>query len=290
VSFLNTSSTLTGYWERTPTRLINGIKLAITDDMLTTSRTVALPNLRTVAAGSPTFYYQITCKYDIATSDSSVLNLYGGIVPWQSYYVTNSIDTGWVIRDNYTEIYVPLRQLINDIDTVTQIPSDSIVDISISARCPWKTSFNSSNSRFAILDGTTQIAPVDLGSVGIIKIIGSGADDTTDKTNALSLTLTDYERYCGRVVLTDEMGNDIAEIPTELFDSSNKLTYYCYGSSDFGGLYTHFKYLDTTIVILRVGCLGLAMHGWIIRFGRWHMTGPNWRELSIRSKSNAISI
>lgn len=266
ITYISTAATISGYWERTPSMLVNGVKLGVTDDMLKTSRTVKLPNLGT-AAGVETFYYQITAKYDLATSDSTKLCLYGGIVPWLSYYIPSGTASTWQIRSTQDTLYCALSHILNDIDTMTGLPSDSIVDVSVSARCPWKTSF--SNPIYSIMAGSTPCAPVsDSPSYSVIPIIGSGAHDTTDKANALTLTLSDYERYCGRVMLTDEMGNDIAEIPTELFNSSNQLTYYCYGSSDFGGLFTHFKYLDNIIVMPE---------------GRLPWVGDNWIDYQIRT-------
>ncbi len=103
-------------------------------------------------------------------------------------------------------------------------------------------------SIYSIMNGVTEIAPIDLSATrGIIELGDSGADITTDFATG-TITLTDFERYCGRVQVCDNLGNVIHEIPTDYFDASNQLTYSCGGVADYGGLYTKFSYGDIVLI------------------------------------------
>lgn len=249
VSYLSPNMSVSGYWTRTPSMQMPGVKVSIGNDILKQSRTIALPCLKSSTPRA--FYYQITSKYDVDTSSVTGINLYGGLVPWMSSYLPTATLNNYKVSPSASRYFAPLNYMLSDIAKYTGLPTDSIIDVSISTRCPWKTTYSSANNSFGIqkLDGT-YITGYQIPStlINIVKLIGSDAYISSDVNNALTLTLSDYERYCGRVYIVDEMGNEIAEIPTEIFNSSNSLTYYCYASSDFTGIYTHFKYNDKIIV------------------------------------------
>ena len=248
-TMLSSGDTIYGIWDRTPSVQHKAFKVNIADDTLKTSRTIALPKLND--GTNDLFYYQITAKYDYdvdtGSEASSKLCLYGGGTAWNEQFFTNTSST---LTGATSSLYwVPLDKIVNDIDTVTGLPSASIVDVSITSRCPWKTSISLAKIEIKDVLGDTVVPDVTISpDKGIIKLNKTGAATTTDKTTTGTITLTDYERYCGRVVVCDNLDNEIFEIPTEYFDASNKLTYYCYGSCDFGGLFTHFKFADKTII------------------------------------------
>lgn len=250
-TYLTSSTAITGFWENTPTLVNLGAKINIAPDCFYTSRYIALPTL-TQTSSTNTFYYQISAMYDVMTSQEDKICLYGGIVPWADQYLTSSTKTSWYIRSGYVDKYVPLITLVNDINEITTIPAADIISLSVSARCPYKTSI--SGSYYSILNTSeVAVAPLDLaGDYGIIEpvnTIGSDTALTADRTTSHTITLSNFERCCGRVLIVDEIGNTIAEIPTEAFNSSNQLTYYCYCIADVTGLYTIFNYNDVFITI-----------------------------------------
>lgn len=256
-SFMIGNSTVAGVWDRTPTNKLLSGHVNIADDMLATSRTVALPKLVDYATNFDVFYYQITTKCKISWNGSSVTILdndglyqYGGLACWDENFWTNS--TYGNISTSSAHSFISLAELINNIDTSAGFPSDSIIDVSVSRRCPWKTTLSS--NYYNLYSGTNPVALttgtlVNGVEVGTVRINGSNLSYATERTTAATITLTDYERYCGEVDVCDELGNTIFIIPNEYFDSNNQLTYYCYGSSDLSGLYTHFKFLDTIVII-----------------------------------------
>lgn len=253
VSFLSSGLSVSGYWERTPSKQHNGMTVNIGNDVLKTTRTVALPRL--VSDGTtPSFYYQITAKYDIVNSDASQICSYCGIAPWSVFMIGSQTVNAYKNNSALTgEYWVPIKYIINDIDTNIGLPSNSIVDVSISARCPWRTATNIGANRtyYTMLDvADAEIPGIDLAgnTLRVIKIEGSGLYFDWDRYVSKTLTLTDYERFAGKVFVCDEMDNIVTEIPTELFNSSNQLEYYCYGDSDYGALNTHFKFGDRVIV------------------------------------------
>ena len=249
-TMMKTGDTIYGIWDRTPSVQHKAFKVNIADDTLKTSRTIALPKLNDDT--NDLFYYQITAKYDYdidtGTEASSKLCLYGGGTAWNSQFFTHS-SVSTLIGATSSIYWVPLNKIVNDIDTVTGLPSASIVDVSITSRCPWKTAVSLGKIEIKNIANDTVVPDITLSpDKGIIKLNKTAAATTTDKTTPGTITLTDYERYCGRVIVCDNLDNEIFEIPTEYFDASNQLTYYCYGSSDFGGLFTHFKFADKTLI------------------------------------------
>ena len=250
-TMMKTGDTVYGIWDRTPSIQHKAFNVDIADDTLKTSRTIALPKLRNGVI-APSFYYQITAKYNLTTkASSSSLHLYGGFAAWDTYCMTDDILSIYQINtDDSAHKYPMISEIINDIDTVIGLPPSSIVDVSISSRCPWKVKVETEYvpSIYSIMNGTVEVTPIDLSATrGIIELGGSGADITTDFATT-TITLTDFERYCGRVQVCDNLGNVIHEIPTDYFDSNNQLTYSCGGVADYGGLFTKFSYGDVVVI------------------------------------------
>lgn len=260
-TMMKSGDTVYGMWERTPSCLNKGVKFDIGEDRLKSSRAISLPYIPYVyGSGEKAFYVEIATKQDILSgTESSDVNLYGYFCPVSTTY--NPLTAGGTAYHASPTIQFPtLNTIINDIEYATDIPSDSIISVSISPRCPWKyrtVAHGSFNSEFEILDNTdTKITIIKTSEgFGCIPIHNKKAKYSADYTTAqTAITLTDFERYCGAVVVEDERGNDIGEIPTEWFNSSNQLTYYCYAVSDVTGIHTVVQF-GTNEIILKEGQL-----------------------------------
>lgn len=251
VSYLSPGLNVSGYWERTPTKTHSISSLQIGNDILSTSRSVYLPKFNSAYSyGDKPFYVEICAKYDIITADSSKICFYGMIVPGFDSLISSSSE-GWyvAVTGSGQTAFPSMREIINNIDTLTGIPSDSIINVAISPRCPWKYEqrLNGTLYNLFVLKNISggDITPLQYASgYRYNRIDGSACALSANYTTDLTLTLSDFERYCGKVILTDERGNDVAVIPPEYFNSSNQLTYRAYAQSDINGIYTIVKYAD----------------------------------------------
>lgn len=272
-SILKPGMAISGWWDRTPVQLNPGERLNIGNDTLAPSRRVNLPALEGWEVGGTQthkpMFVQISAKYDTLNANSSTLTLYSTFAPYfpdiMSYPYVASY-TGSNGRK-----YIPLMEIISNLDELTNIPSDSIIDVAISPRCPWRYS-RRVNSGFDLLDANGAVSTPQSHGVdwtyNIInkKNIARDPNMTIDRT----LGLTAFERYCGRVTLVDETGTDICEIPTSYFNSGHALIYRVGSVSDINGIYTQ-----------------LVIKGKIYTLPEGHLPwiGDAWADYSARSLS-----
>ena len=253
VTFLTPSTPLSGYWERTPTCQHRGARLNVADDTMKISRKVYLPK-----TFEGLYYIEICSKRDIVANEDS-LSWYGMWGYSDDDYPSSPSEFGVPAGPDYfypshNQQFPPLGSLIENLADVTGIPSSSILSVCISPRCPWQyvdvPAGEGTASYIALKKGPGYVTAKQFSSGKYYhRIDGSYCDISADMTTSKTLTLTNFERYCGRISLVDERNNEIAQIPNEYFDSTNKLTYYCYGQSDVAGLYTVFKYGDIVNII-----------------------------------------
>lgn len=265
-TYITNGLTVTGMWDRTPTAINKGVKINMTTDAYKPSRSVILPyegpkwgyedkafyvEISTRAGFNPGFNSSSTNTWIKGIAGTT--RRYGFFVPFN---IDNLVDntTGWYHVNDGSTLYPSLMQIMSVVtDVVLDEGSDTIASVAISPRCPWKyriTNVGGYPVQFDIMTGTTAIASTTMkGGYDGIMLNGSGADNNEAWSTSTELVLSDYERYCGRVIVEDELGNDIAEIPTEIFSGTNSLSYYCYAVSDISGIYTVIRYNDKEIVI-----------------------------------------
>lgn len=259
VSFISTGANISGYWERTPTLQNPSANISIGDDRLYVSRKVYLPKISSVwGNGDKPMYVEICAKrdLDIGEGDDSIA-FYGMWVPAYSFLLSYP-SAGWYFAHNATTdcLYPTLKDLIYNLVDITGLPSASILSVSISPRCPWRYAQYKPGSlaEYAAFglkksDGTYITRKQFATGWCYNRIDGSYCAVSDDVATARTLTLTEFERYCGRISLVDERNNEVAVIPNEYFNSSHQLTYYCYAQSDISGIYTMFRYGDVVNIM-----------------------------------------
>lgn len=282
-TFITTSSSLAGYWEYTPTSHNYNTKINFSDATYKESRRQALPYLTHASIDDyKIYYYQVSSKYRKSTATDGELTLYGGFLLYDDNIFTNSdtTDSYWLISRVQTSpaVYLPnlnLYELVSKFDEYTGIPSDSIINVSISPRCPYDyTQISTATPAYGFnlkdTDGN-QINALSItsGTTILRSIYELNQSDVKHSTgSAVTINLSDYERYCGRVSIVDEYNNMIAEIPTDYFDSFNNLTLNVNSISDITGIYT----------IITMGSIVYT-----IPEGQLPWVGDNWTDYVSRS-------
>lgn len=246
LTYIDNGDIISGLFDRTPEKTNRAAHVSMGDDMLRRSRKQDLhimPNFYSQGTGDSyrNYYVQISAKKDLVTGDASSICQYGMFVPIDPYFMTES---GWSAYSAQTSPplnYPSMYFLMNFFNEATDLPSNSIIDVSISPRCPFRYDTITLGGRILKRDGS----PVG---------VHTGADITLGRTLALinkqntdinpvqntnvDLVLSDYERYCGKISLVDELNNVVATIPNEYFDANNTLNYSVVSIPDITGLYT----------------------------------------------------
>lgn len=172
--------------------------------------------------------------------------------------------------NDYDLFYPSLDDVINDPDEVLGIPADAVLDVSVTAWCPYRYTIDTNtetghDTEYPVLDDEDQnnlypyiirnanievlepdygkfnptphhIAFYELGSV-------NEAHYQRDEWDAHSISISNDVYVCGEVNLRDANGNVIANIPRDYFvynsqDNSWVLDYKAQTYSDSTGLYT----------------------------------------------------
>ena len=236
-TYIPSSGNLTGYWERVPTIPARPSMINIRDDTYKESRRIYLDgNMPKDANGRQILYYQITTKENIETADKANLTIYAGFAEYTPAALT--APGSWGLKGSSDGFYPTINQMISGIDIVTSLTPTSILDVSMSLRSPWKYSPNPYkvyNANDAIVSGL-RVGNNLLWE--LIKIDGNDIQPYQPDPISQTISLSQEERYCGKISLVDDYGNLIASIPNDYFDSENKLTFSHRTISDIGNIYT----------------------------------------------------
>lgn len=172
-------------------------------------------------------------------------------------------------RTEWDAYYPSINDVINNPDQVLGIPTDAILDVSITAWCPYHYIITGSAGdtipkypsltveenrlflpyviRRALLPGDQDeygFIPQRYGNICMYELgrVGGSIIDR-DEWGAHSLTISNDEYVCGEVNLRDANGNVIANIPRDYFEyvpetDAWRLDYRAQTYSDSTGLYT----------------------------------------------------
>lgn len=253
-SSITTSSTMAGYWERTPSIQNYGATFDIGDDTYKYSRKEAFATLATISgiAGQP-YYYQIVSTWDIyANATSKDVVIYGGYAP----YLTSILRSGNLSTISYltstdSRYFPSLPQVISELDNLIGMPGTSVLSISLSPRSPFRTS--AITNGISVLTGAgSTVTPLNSGKTAtcaLIDVTNSEAGANTANGTGVTITLSEFEHMCGRLFVVDDKGNEIAMIPNQWINSSHQLTYTPYTYSDLNGIYTYIVINGNVITI-----------------------------------------
>jgi hypothetical protein len=295
-SLIAGGATLTGWWDRTPTRM-TATRFNVKDDSMELSRRIRAPTLPKVYASQrelpgaqlvQTFWVQITFTSYLHPDegyemDHSTMHRLGCFVGWDP----TADGSGWDyrVRDrSLGAITQPsIMSIITDIDEITGYPPSSVTDVSISIRCPYEYSHTvgSSSSPGGIgLIGATSGTPVsgreyssDHGTYRLYELdyIPFADDPLLKKASAktLSMSLTEMETDLGSVSLTDDYGQRVASLSPSPLGSVGVVLGSVLTYSDYTGLYD--------IITLNSG-QRITLTG-----GKLPWIGDSWQEYKVRS-------
>jgi len=240
---------LYGWFERTPTKIYPSARINIATDTLKQSRFIELKDL-TQSGISHDYYVQIVSRSGASeTTGPSTLTMYATFVDYSPQHPATGWEPYLFTTTDSLKSFPTLRAIINDIDEKLGIVADEVVGIHVSARCPWKYKYVVSN-RYDFLKGNGDIITPEFDKYGRNgKVIINGSNCARREAISSTITLTDKERYTGTVSIVNQTGNVIATIPTEYFDSNNKLNFTWQPYADYTGVYTIVKYSDQMVII-----------------------------------------
>lgn len=284
-SILSSSSVLAGYYDRARIPLNLGAKLSPTDDALRIDSILQLGQISGLGGKFHIpFYVEITTKHDIVSEDNSTLGIYGSFIDFDIRYMSQPQYLTWYVGDESGSPLLTLRDLISSIDVFPGIPSDSIVNVSISRRCPWKYRIikdDGNNVGYCLRYADDTDVPVLIHPTepvatirGVFPIHVSTANsvhikESDEHSLERTFAITPMQRWCGEISIVDERGNTVGSIPTEYFDSNNRLRYKFYTISDYGMMYSIFEFADRQIIMPE---------------GSLPWVGDAWLDYAIRSR------
>lgn len=271
-TYIQPESNVFGFLERTPTLVHMGAKIAVSKDVLRPSHSVTLPSLPAFGTGRIN-WVEVVSTADIEPDpiDNSRFTIYGFPIIYRPEEMTLSneswLDAAPDFPTTGAKRWPSLLNAMTDIDQIIGIPASSIQTVSVSGRSPWGSFINGTSGSMMMRNlndtGSEQIkAGTSIDNLVVSKITGKNIEPV-QTTSPGAIDLTDFERLCGTVTLVDQMGNTVSEVPTEVFDSSNRLIIRSKTVSDITGIYTvlWFDGLDANYTLVE-GKLPWAGSAW----------------------------
>lgn len=216
-----------------------------------------------------TEYDTLWCE--VITSNSTGIRKYGLFVASDINIRVRADATG--TRDGVPEyfVYPTLAQLVEDPDEYLDLTAGTTIhDINISEFCPYK-SIQFDEGTYTGLkitaNNTAETAPARKEIAGVIlgvtqlyyaycSYIVSDQNDIWDvdyhppydpNTGSMTVTLTDFEKENGQIVIKDSLRNDVLTVPIELNDNTMTIDYRVY--ADTSNIYLSLKYADIYKII-----------------------------------------
>ena len=231
----------------------------------------ALPSLpKSPKCKSSTVEYD-TLWCEVITSNTAGIRKYGLFVAADINIRVRADETG--TKDGVPEyfVYPTLAQLVEDPDEYLDLTAGTTIhDINISEFCPYKTvqfdegNFTglkiTANNAAETAPARKEIAGVILGQTQLYyaycSYIVSDQNDIWDvdyhppydpNTGSMTITLTDFEKENGQIVIKDSLRNDVLTVPMELNDNTMTIDYRVY--ADTSNIYLSLKYGDIYKII-----------------------------------------
>jgi len=241
---INGKIILKGWWDRTPIPLSYAKDIQAVNSTFIENKRFNFPVI-----GKQTYWVQITARADISepSLDVSKLTIYGCPVKYSDTILSRKIPGS--IEGPNDSLFPSLTDIINDLDTITGIPSSTIIDVAVSPRCPWEYTYV--GDVFSLIDTSNEvIEPIAVNNgKSIYKISGSNAQRSDYYESPINLKLTDFELYNGRISIVDDGGNPIYAVPKEYFWKVGNDNIFWFGSraiSDITGVNTRVI-MDTVV-------------------------------------------
>lgn len=251
-SLLSSGQSVTGAWSRLPTNICPYIQhQAMSSDMVF-SRSVDLPDLGKDPLGRKLFWVQVTAT--VAIDDSGTVSAQDTLTRYGFFAgYTNGFSTAVYPSTSALDgVYPTMDQIINSPEMLG-FQANTIIDISVSERCPWrytKSAAGTIASAMQLTSGAPQISvPQDVIPLKIYRLdrayMGS-ASPPVPLTESLTVTLSALEQSSGSVTLRATDGSAIAAIPPSL-GRTIPVQVQCIG--DYSAIYTRILIAGTWYTI-----------------------------------------
>ena len=272
---MNLSTTITILPERLPTATANVVQNWTQSIMKKTSATTPIPNLPKLPkikhwGGAGNQDQTMWCEVNY--TDSGTLKKLGFFI----FSVGNGFSTlGTNVQyDSFSisgttyhyPIYPSLIEVMEDPNSCLDIAAANILSITISEFCPYSTIVRTTPSTEPVIrigSGSEIAATYTTSKTETISLITYSYDFYVyDLTNAImikdnnsfpssdttiTVSLTDFEKMNGQLILRDSMRNKVSAIPREMNAASMSISVKTY--SDLNNIYTVLKFEDMTMTL-----------------------------------------
>lgn len=226
-TILMSGNSVRGEFSRLPTNACPYLKRQAVSGAMQYSRHVDLPTIGETSHGR-VYWVEITSTVHlnhldgtVASSDS--LNRYGMFVVIDQ----RGVSADYVVANNAageTQAYYPLIEDIISNPERLGLQASSIQDISISARCPYMWTGDSSLFRVNLTSATGAVLLPNTRGPNVAEITGGHYEfyqinDNTETfpplVETITMSLSALERASGQVIIKTEAGSNVSSIPTE---------------------------------------------------------------------------
>ena len=221
-TLLSAGQTVKGWWDRTP---IKAGELQTIQAVNSTYIEREKSNLYKLPDGY--YWIQISARYDTENVTSGNLTIYGTIIFYDE--LMSTFEATRTIKTASNKILMGYYDIVNDITEITGIDGASIIDISVSPRCPYQFNFTG-DTKFDIFDikksvGFVEPLTTKVADKHIYKLSGSmalpyGWSDIT------TVEINERKAMNGKITLYDELGNPIYQIPNSYLDYNSTTKSY----------------------------------------------------------------
>ena len=250
-TLLRKNDTLTAYFERSPTYITKYLHDDFTNGILAMDDIKPLGNIieNTYDTSEALYWVQITGLYE--HSGTNMIVRLGCFVvvdkgnAFSDVYIDNKVIYG---TSAIPESYPSLSDIMNNIESITPFTGSTVLDISISKRCPYAYKVVHVTGGTAPYQVYERIILKDSSNNDIMPGNGTGigaaaslywidnyinTDTLVTSSGSVTYTLDDYDRMCGSFGIKDWNRNLIMTFPVA---ESNTVTFQTY--ADPSGIYT----------------------------------------------------
>lgn len=246
-SLIHKGDSIKGIWSRLPSNECPYMqRQAVSSDMIV-SRSVELPNLGLGPNDEKIYWVEVTAT--VKLSDSAAVDSQDTITRYGFFsgYHFEGYSTGVVYKDDILSAFATIERIINEPESFG-FQANTIIDISISERCPWQytkaiyTYSDQSFPKMVLKGGAPQVIAANAGAMYRLDRSFILNNNVQRLESVVQLTISDLERASGSVSLRAADGSNIAIIPPAL-GTTIPITVQCV--SDYGAIYTRVKINNT---------------------------------------------
>lgn len=213
-SVLHKGDSVVGCFSRLPTNKCTWLKREPKSGPSEHTRTIELPNLG-LQLGYKLYWAQVTYQNTDTTTDTVVTKRAGFFVGYGGEELDYSVRCN--IGLSSPGMYPSIQDLLSNVADILGTTASSVLDVSVSERCPYKTIVTTATASCINLEvsGAAVIPTSPSGTTKYVYDLDSVSDEGPFEqwTESKTITLSTLEQGCGTVTVRDSSGASVAEIP-----------------------------------------------------------------------------